>query len=85
MILQQMNEALAITCVKYMGLDRPVPDLEFVMHPNKKADAVLESHINNPYMIMHEDGSWTFRGVPVREDASVSNWTLCPVQGEVKP
>lgn len=79
MILTTMRNALATTCVKYMGADRPVPDLEFVMHPNKLADARLESRINDPELVMHNDGSCSFRGVPIREDVSVSNWTLAPV------
>lgn len=79
-MLNQMRNALATTAVKYMGQDRPIPELEFVMHPHRKADAVLESRINDPEMVMHDDGSWSFRGVLIREDASVSNWSLSAVR-----
>jgi len=79
MILETMCNALANTCVKYMGQGNPVPDLEFVMHPNKAADAKLESRINDPDMVMHGDGSWTFLGVPIRESVDQNTWTLAPV------
>lgn len=78
-ILDQMTGALATTAVKFAGADRPMPALEFVMHPSKLADAKLEARINDPHMVFHSDGAWTFRGVPVRADVDVSNWTLQPI------
>ncbi|MGC1497970.1 MAG: hypothetical protein WA790_19350 [Sulfitobacter sp.] len=79
MILETMRNALANTCVKYMGQGNPVPDLEFVMHPNKAADAKLEAPIGSGEMVMVGDGSWCFRGVPIRENADQNTWTLAPL------
>lgn len=77
-ILDGMRSALATTAVKYAGSDTPLPDLEFVMHPLKRSDAILESRINDHELVRHEGGDYTFLGIPVRADADkdVSNWSL---------
>lgn len=77
-IMNDMRSALANLAVKYMGQDRPIPDLEFVMTPEKRADLILESRINDPELVSHDDGSWSFRGVPIRTHPEQANWTLQP-------
>lgn len=79
-ILDSMRNTLASTAVKFMGSEAAIPEMEFVMHPHRKQDAVHEARINDPEMVMHGDGSWTFRGVPIREEMEQSTWALSPVR-----
>lgn len=74
---ETMTNALATTAVKFMG--QHLPDLEFVMHPYRHHDLLLETPLREGLLVEHDDGTWTFRGVPVRIDKSVTNWTLSPI------
>lgn len=85
MILSLMRNALSTIAVKYMGQNKPIPELEFVMHPNKAADAKLESRIGDQEMMYLMDGSWEFHGVPIREDIEQSTWTLAPKRKPNEP
>ncbi|KIC36540.1 hypothetical protein [Leisingera sp. ANG-M7] len=81
MILKSMTEALATTAVKYAGADKPMPTLEFVMHPNTRKDACLEAGFNTNHLY-HIHDVWMFRGIQIREDESLSGWRLSPVEDQ---
>ena len=74
---ESMTNALATTAVKFMG--QVLPNMEFVMHPDRHHDLMLETLLHDGLLFEHDDGAWTFRGVPVRIEKSVTNWTLSAV------